>query len=249
MLRLVTLCTALVGLCALVAAGSSSPLFQYGGMRETLAMKNHQARVTLREITADDHVFAVGALDGLAGEITIVDSEAVTTGVGSDGTLVALDPSDRAATMLVGAEVDVWMELELDAPIAAADFDDAIRDLAATHGLDPATPFPFVVEGTFVDVKLHVIHGACPVHARMHDIELADDARPFEMKTARIEGIVVGVYAENAVGTLTHPDTSVHAHLVFVDPVTGDRITGHLEDRGIAAGSKIRVPRAPATGR
>lgn len=218
-------------------------LFRFGGMRDTLAMGQHQARVRLDDVAREGSVYAVGALESLAGEVTILDSEVITTAKAADGALRPLDGSDRSATMLVGARVFSWSDHAVDAAIAPDAFDAAIRAAALAAGVDATTPFSFLVEGTVTDVHLHVIHGACPMHARRNGIELGPDQRPFEMKTAAIRGTIVGVYAEDAAGQLTHPDTSVHAHLVYVDEATGDRVTGHLESRGIGAGSTIRVPR------
>jgi hypothetical protein len=226
-------------------AEDPAPLIRYGGMREALSQGHDEARVALTDVVAQEHVYAVGALEGIAGEITILDSVVHTTSVGTKGGLVPVDGSSLSATMLVGQAVATWQEDPVERSIAPTAFDAAIHDAATAHRLDPSTPFVFVVAGTFIDVRLHVINGACPVHARMHGLELADDARPYEVEVPRIEGTVVGIYAEGKVGELTHPDTRVHAHLVFVDPETGRTVTGHLERVGIAAGSVVRVPQAP----
>ena len=57
-----------------------------------------------------------------------------------------------------------------------------------------------------------------------------------------VQGTMVGVYAADAVGKLTHTATSTHAHLVYVDHVTGEQFTGHLERVGVGPDATLRVP-------
>jgi hypothetical protein len=103
-------------------------------------------------------------------------------------------------------------------------------------------PFFFTLEGEFTDVRLHVINGACPVHARMKKIDLPAQSQPFESEQQKMRGRVVGVFAENAVGSLTHPATSTHAHILFEDPNSGKTVTAHLEQVGIGKGATLRLP-------
>lgn len=103
-------------------------------------------------------------------------------------------------------------------------------------------PFVFCIEGEFQDVRLHIINGACPVHARMHNKKLPADRRPYEAEPKRIQGTLIGVYATNAVGRLTHPGTSTHPHLIFKDTESGVDLTGHLEKVGIVKGAVLKLP-------
>jgi hypothetical protein len=139
--------------------------------------------------------------------------------------------------------VTAWTDHPVAGDIAPEGLDDAIAAAAGAEGTDE--PFVFLVEGAFRDVRLHVIHGACPLHARRNGVELAAGEQPFAGEWDRLEGTLVGVYAENAAGEITHPGTRTHSHLVFTDERTGKRITGHLERVGIEAGAVLRIPRSP----
>lgn len=196
----------------------------------------------LSDVSARPNFFGVGAVEGLQGEITIYDSRPIVTGHSRSGRLQDLSSEDLEATLLAGAPVDVWARHVFDEPIATNDFDETLGALAVEKGLDPNGPFVFVVERQFSNVRLHVVNGACPVHARMKNVDLGEEERPFEMDTTSIAGKLVGVYARNAVGELTHPATSVHAHLVFEDQTTGLEVTGHLERFGVLAGAVLRLP-------
>lgn len=221
----------------LIALAISSPVLDVdvGVMHKVLGGGQDQARVTLAEVVAMDHVFAVGALAELAGEVTIVDSEVFATTVTSEGTLDA--SAVTSATMLFGDVVEAWNVLEITEDVAPESFGTYLGDHV---DVDPVV---FTADGRFVDVRLHVIHGACPVHAARNGIELAPEDRPFVVEFDHIEGRVVGIFARDAVGRLTHPGVPFHAHLVFDDPATGRTVTGHLERIGVAAGAKLALPR------
>lgn len=242
---------ALAALVLSVSAGFAqvaSKLNVYGGMHETLAKGDHQARVNIVDLLAQENFYAVGAVAGLHGEITVLDSAAFVTGVAPGSGLKPLDSTDTAATLLVGQTVPCWSRDVIGDDVPPDRFDGMILTAAAGRGVDASTPFMFIVEGELTDVRIHVINGACPVHARMQKIELTDDRLPFEYEAERIQGTVVGVYASDAVGKLTHPATSVHAHLIYIDESTGEKVTGHIERVGVAAGATVKVPAAAASG-
>ncbi|QDT12717.1 acetolactate decarboxylase [Planctomycetes bacterium K23_9] len=218
---------------------------QHGTMHEAIGKKQDHGRVQLSELTKQPHFYGVAALEGLAGEVTIRDGQVTMTGVDSEGQLAVLPDADgrRKATMLVGAYVPAWTRRSVPNHIGPRDFDKFVADSASAAGLNTDKPFLFSVEGKFTDVRLHVIHGACPIHARMQKIDLPKEQQPFESNLATVTGSLVGVYAKDAVGKLTHPATSTHVHLLFKDEKTGLLLTGHIEKVGLAAGAKLMLPK------
>jgi len=228
--------------CQGIADAPAEELLRYGGMHETIGRQQHHGRVALAEILDRPHVWGVGAVAGLEGEITILDSAAVVSGVAPDGSVEPRSPNGLQATLLVGRSVGEWTDVTVETAIAAESLDAWVASAAEAAGLDPGAPFLFVVEGTVTDVRLHVINGACPVHARMKAMTLPDDERPHEREAEAVAGTVVGVHATASVGELTHPATSVHAHLVWQEGGTGPRVTGHLERFGLAPGAVLRLP-------
>ncbi|MCA9263399.1 MAG: hypothetical protein KDA60_06100, partial [Planctomycetales bacterium] len=153
----------------------------------------------------------------------------------------AVSPEDQA-TMLVGAYVPAWTHHEVTEQVPAEKFDDTVERIASAAGLDVSRPFIFTIEGEFTDVRLHVINGTCPIHARMKKTELSEQSRPFEDELPKVSGKVVGVFAKDAVGNLTHPATSTHIHLLYTDLATGKMITGHLEQIGLQKGVTLSLP-------
>lgn len=218
-------------------------IIQFGSMHEAIGQQKHHGRVPLKSLSDRPHFFGVGALEQLGGEITIQNGNATITRVGDDGRLEPGDVSDIQATLLVGADVPTWTEHQVVANVGFAEFDQFIADAATKAGLNVKKPFVFVIEGTFAQLKLHVIHGACPLHSRRNQIELSGTSRPYEAEFDKRQGSLVGVFAHDAAGEITHPGTTIHMHLVYRDADSEHTVTGHIEQTGMLAGAVLRFPR------
>lgn len=238
----------IVGGRTLVAADAETwdgRIVQYGKMREAIGRQQHQARVQLKKLAERPHFYGVAALAKLEGEATILDGNVTVTRVDAHGRPQSSEaaPLEASATLLAGAYVPSWSEHKVAKGVSPDEFDEYIADAAAISGVNESKPFVFTVQGKFSDVRLHVIHGACPVHARLHKIPLPQEKRPFEAELERVQGTIVGVFANDSVGNLTHPDASTHVHLVYQDAQTGKTVTGHVEQIGLLEGAILRLPK------
>lgn len=219
-------------------------LVQYGSMHETIGQQQHEGRVSLREVAQGAQFYGVGALEGLQGEITFLGGVPTATRFDVENGLMAIDTTtdDLKATLLVGAYVPYWTELVVERTVQPEAFDEYIAKAAEASGIDTTKPFVFAIDGIFMDIRLHVINGACPLHARLKKAEISKEKIPYELEQPEIFGTIVGVYASDAVGKLTHPDTATHNHLLFFDIDSGDPVTGHVEKVGISAASVLYLP-------
>ena len=242
-----TFARSLAGLALLTVAYAETwggEILQYGNMREAIGQQKHQGRISIEEIVARPHFFGVAALAGLKGEVTLIDSQIIATEVNPQGRLQPLAAGPSQATLLAGSYVSEWAPpVRLDKQLEPAEVESWLASSAASAGLDTTRPFPFRAEGEFQQVRLHVINGACPMHARLNKLELPPERKPYEVEFSTLRGSLVGVYAENSVGNLTHPATSVHSHLVFTDPQTGLKVTGHVERLGLLPETELRIPK------
>jgi len=210
----------------------------WGTLREALRDGRVQARVAVADVAAEG-VWAVGALEGLAGEVTIADGEAwITEGdATSPLTTRSRDPAAEA-TVLFAVEVDRWQELPVDEPVDPSVFDAWLASRARAAGLDPAQPFPFVVEGELSNLRLHVIADACPIRARMLGESMTSP--PYELFLPSTPGRLVGIYAPDSAGIVCHMGARSHVHVLL----DGERpLTGHVETVGVASGATLRLPR------
>ena len=220
-------------------------IVQFGRMHDAIGRQQHQGRVKIEQLVQKHHFYGVAALETLSGEATIRDGEVTISRVGPQGRLVPGEKNSEGvqATLLVGAYVPDWTEHKVATPVDAKEFDQWVAALAAKAGIPTSKPFVFTVEGELKDLRWHVIHGACPLHARLRKLELPREQQPFEGSADKLRGTLVGVYAEDAVGNLTHPDTSCHLHVIFTDPKSGKRVTGHVEQVGLMPEAVLRLPK------
>jgi len=221
-------------------------IVQYGTMHEAIGEQQHQGRVQLNTLVERPHFFAVGALDKLEGEITILDNNVTVTRVDAARQLESGKGSalENQATLLIGAYVPSWAEHKVAENVEPDKCDQYLADVASKTGINTSKPFMFTVEGDFSKVKLHVINGACPMHARLKKIELPKERQPFEADLEKIHGTIVGVFAKDAVGKITHPSTSIHMHLLYKDAKSGRTVTAHVEQLGLLDGAVLRLPRS-----
>ena len=196
------------------------------------------------DLVAQPHFFGVGAIEGLKGELTILDGKILATSAPTQAELTPIHVTDETqATLLIGDHVDQWTPIELDADYVGSAFEDQIKKLAQQQGLDTSKPFPFWIKGPILNMEFHVIRGACPVHAQKKGIELSDDEKPFHHHVDQVDGQLVGVFALGAAGKITHPGTSMHVHVVFTEDQQTNEITGHLERFGVAKGAVLYLPK------
>ena len=216
-----------------------TPAVQAGAMRPVMREGQTEPRVNLASANERAGLFAVGAMAGLDGEITITGGEVWVSRV-MDGHPATVGPApapDAFATLLVGFRVDRWTSVTLEEPLAAGALEAAIERAAREHGIDPDAPFPFRLEGAFSTLDMHVINGFCPHSGG----EAATGNQPWKSSfPLPIRARVVGVYARDSQGVLTHHGTAVHAH-ALVDGSEG-LVTGHIDAMGLARGTVLLLP-------
>ena len=212
----------------------------YGAMREVMREGKTEARVRLVDVVAKPHAYAVGALEGLAGEVTIVNGEVWISRVSPDGELTVTGPEpveDDSATLLTVGYVPKWHQTTIETAVTGLEFEALIEEFAESKGLDRTRPFPFRLEGQLAKIDLHVINGYCPI---------ATDASVQEKKPWRwlnsdpVTANIVGFYAPNAVAVMTHHGTSVHTHAIVM--VNDAKQIGHVDNVIVEPGMTLFVP-------
>jgi hypothetical protein len=218
----------------------------WGTLREVLRDGKTQARVDATKLASAD-VYGVGAAAGLDGEITLVGGEGTISRV-ADGALRTTSFSADAAepveaSMLFVSRIDSWLPIDVTEDIDPADLDDRIGELAKEHGLAVSEPFLFRVVGDLTAVRYHVLNGQCPIRARMLGETIAPENAPLEAFRESTSGELLGIYATDQPGVLTHHGERMHLHAVAKDE-DGARFTAHVESVGVRAGSTIYLPAA-----
>ena len=217
---------------ALLGSCSSKPspvLQQFGGMREVMREGHVEGRVRLADLGMGPSTIGVGALEGLAGEITIAGGEVhLATAVDlvlRDSTDVA---SHRATLLSIATPGDLSSEK------SATPLDEtSLARRAAEFGPLAAVD----VVGTVEHLELHVTRGACP-----HGVTTPATA-PLTRSVATGTTVqLVGFYAENAGGVLTHHGTAFHLHAIVTES-DGTHTSGHVDAFSLREGALVHLGR------
>lgn len=222
---------------AAVLAAQSPPAVEVrvaGEMRRVMRDGDLRATIDLRELAATPNLWALGPIEGLRGEITVLDGVPSIATIRDGGIEVAASFDVRAA-FLVHAQVSSWQEV----PIPADVVDDAqlerfVATAAAARGFAPDRPFPFAARVTVRAVAFHVVD---KTDAAPHSMEKHDAIKVrFTLEDAPVR--LVGFHSDRHHGVFTHHGTNVHVHLVTED----GRRSGHLDSVRLAPGGTLLLP-------
>ncbi len=235
-----------IGLLSVIVACSHggcsharAPIEQFGAMREVMRDGRSEPRVRLVDVASDAGVYAVGALAGLEGEITVAGGRSWVARVRGE-TVETSGPETIGgdyATLLTVGRVSRWESAEIGVAAEGAVLEKLVEQTARARGIDTTKPFPFLIEGDRIALDMHVVNGYCP-----HGTDPATmNAKPW-MWSGEHPGhaLVVGFFAPNAAGTMTHHGTSIHAHAIMT--LDGRIVTGHVDAIRVRPGNVLKTP-------
>ncbi len=205
-----------------------------GAQRDVLT-GDLRPRVRLHSLMGLSHLYALGPLAGLRGEISILDGVPAVACV-RDGADVTEPRVDVDAAFLVYAQIAAWDERPIpDAVHGAAELDAVLSRAARTRGIDLARPVAFLIRSEGASARFHVLdrrgdapHGPCE-HERVK-VRFRVSETPIE---------VLGFRSDRHAGVFIPAGETVHMHLRTLD----GRRSGHLEDVDLPPGSRLALPR------
>jgi acetolactate decarboxylase len=206
----------------------------WGSLRSVMHEGNTDARVALSTVVPGPHAYAVGALSGLRGEVTIFDDEVVMSfGQGTGVARTASDPGQESATLLVRAVVPRWTSSAVERSIGPEEIDEQLEALATAAGMDAKTRIPVFIEGTAKELQWHVMS---------RQSEAGQHAHHGPRATGRLSATkvrLVGFFSRNDEGVFTHMGERTHFHVITTAP---DRMTGHVDGFEMEPGAVVHFP-------
>ena len=215
--------------------GSGYDLWFIGAQRETIVNGKLAAALDLKTLAERPHLYGVGPIEQLRGEVTIVDSRPALARVGADGAVKVAQSFDAGAPFLVWAEVPRWVEHPIPAEIRSYDdLERFVPQAAEAAGLDAEQPFPFRVTGREDLIEFHILNriGDAP-----HNMETHKKIQTrFELE--RVEATIVGFHSTRHRGVFTPGDSNIHIHFQTPD----NRQSGHIQKLEIGSGAVLGLP-------
>lgn len=216
----------------------AQPWVRHVGSRHAIMQQNDlSAQIALDSLTGIDHLYALGPIEGLRGEVTIYDGTPSIARF-DDGAPNVSTTMDAQAIFLVYGAASEWTEVPVSESISGLDELEAfVQSEAETAGLDLETPFPFRIEGAIDTATYHVIWRTDD--RAMHNHAAHQEAkRMFAFSDEPVRLIGFWLHAEGE-GVYTHPGLRTHVHVMNAD----NTASGHLDDLTLPAGATLYLPK------
>lgn len=184
--------------------------------------------INLDTIANKEHLYGLGPLEGLRGEILIIDGTAYISRVESVTDMKVEKTFRGKAPFFVHAYENQWKEYKLPETIIS------LNDLEAylLQVADTQHPFVFKLKAKVAEASIHVVN--LPEGAKVSSPEQAHQGQvSYTLKD--IEADIVGFFSTSHQSVFTHHDTFMHLHLI-----TSDRtMMGHLDSISFKPGAVI----------
>jgi acetolactate decarboxylase len=215
--------------------GAGYDLWFIGGQRETIMNGKLAAALDLRILASRQHLYGIGPVEQLRGEVTIADSRPALARVASDGTVKVNQSFETGVPFFVWAEVPLWHQVPIPANVRSfEDLESFVPKAAAAAGFDADKPLPFLVRGREKLIEFHIVNriGDGPHNMEMHKkIQVT-----FELENA--ETTIVGFHSTKHRGIFTPGDSNIHIHFQTPDNTK----SGHIQKLQLGDGAILSLP-------
>ncbi|MBO3700735.1 acetolactate decarboxylase [Roseivirga sp. E12] len=222
----------LLTFCVLQAcetAEQSTSVEHFGILREIMMQQKLEANANLMDLNGKSNTYALGALEGLSGEILILDGKPLN-GLAKQGQLKINRSFDYKATLLVMTQVKDWHKVSLEGMIENnSDLQALVAREAEKRGINTDEAFPFLLKGDFEEIEWHVINAA-EATAQNHD---AYKAAGLKGKGGYSGASILGFYSNQHEGVFTHHGSYLHMHFVNDEETEMGHVDNLKNDRKV----------------
>jgi alpha-acetolactate decarboxylase len=228
-------CTTLVFAFSFAVSAATFDVHVIGQMRRMFMAHDIGPNVDVHEVTKQRaHIYALGPVASLKGEVTIIDGDVFTSKVTGSQPTVAVDANAKTV-FLVYASVPAWRSINIPTNVVSE------TDLASflERSLPANTRSPFLVRGTAVRARYHIQNYQGKAEDLTH--EAHDKAKVFfDLSDTAVQLIGFFTNREEDGGSFVHLGQTTHIHLI-----SGDRkAMGHLKSVTLAPGAILFLPEA-----
>lgn len=191
-----------------------------GAMKNVMKKGELFETINLDTISNKKHLYGLGPIEYLAGEITIFDGKSYVSRVNPDSTMTVTKTFDVKAPFFVYANVENWTPLEV--PKTVVDLESLESFLTSLPNSDEK-PFAFKMEAEVTETDIHVVN--LPKHIKT--VSSHDEAHQGQVNYILNDkkANLIGFYSAHHHAVFTHHDTNLHVHLVTQD----EKDMGHVE--------------------
>ena len=210
----------------------------YGALKNMMHKGDLSLKVTLDELKDINHLYALGAVENLKGEVLILDGIPSVSYIESTDSLktMMIDRTfDKNACLLVMASVEDWESINIpNTVVTYEEFEGYVAETAAEKGIDIEKPFPFMIEGLAKSFDWHIIDWP------ENDTEHSHEKHIYSGLYGTLENQTVemlGFYSNKHHAIFTHHSTNMHVH------VKSDKATGHADNFTLGENMILKLPK------
>jgi len=223
---------ALIPLACFAQTGAE-PVKIIGAMKNVMWKGQLHGTIHIDTISPKTHLYGLGPLAFLAGEIIIVDGVAYQSRVTSDSTMRVEASDDLQAPFFAYCQVASWKEQLL--PDSVKTIPQLEQYLDALTKKAPR-PFMFKLTGMVDQATIHVVN--LPPGTTVRSPEEAHRGR-ISFALSHVPSVIIGFFSTAHQAIFTHHDTWLHLHLLTAD---GQKM-GHLDEvRFSKGGMRLYLP-------
>jgi acetolactate decarboxylase len=213
---------------------ASSEVRVIGQMRRMFTAHDIGPNVELRKAIRKPHIYALGPMAGLKGEITVVDGEVFVSTANGKQAAVVLDPG-VTAVFLVYASVPAWRSITIPTNVISEPDLTTFLD----RSLSAKARSAFLVRGTALRAWYHIQN----YQGRAKDLthEVHDKSKVlYELSNKPVQLIGFFSNRDEDAGSFVHQGQTTHMHIISDD----HKSMGHLESVTLAPGATLLLPEA-----
>jgi acetolactate decarboxylase len=228
-----------LSLLTLASCAEKTPISKHevkivGEMKNVMRKGELHATIDLDTIADKAHLYGLGPVEYLKGEIMVYEGKAYKSTVVSDSTMLVEETFDIKAPFFGYANVPNWIEQALPENIETI----AQLEVYLNETTQNATrPFMFKLTGTVVSANFHIVNLPDGTKVSSHE-DAHQGMVNYQVQNEDCE--IIGFFSTEHQTILTHHDTYLHMHLM-----TSDRQKmGHLDGVTFKKGAmKLYLPK------
>lgn len=215
------------------APQGSNALTIIGAMKNVMHKGELFAIIDIDTIKNKTHLYGLGPLEYLQGEIMIVDGKGYKSIVANDTTMQVTETMKMKAPFFGYANIDSWIEAEFPDSISNVKQLETFLDLTTKNY---PRPFFFKLTASIDSATIHIVN--LPSGSKVSSPEEAHKGQKnFDLINTAVE--MIGFFSTEHQTIFTHHDTYVHIHLITDDK----QKMGHLEELSFKKGTaKLYLP-------
>jgi acetolactate decarboxylase len=226
-LNVLALCYLLISCLDATAQQPANDVQIIGAMKNVMRKGQLYGNIKLDTIQPKEHLYGLGPVEYLTGEILILDGQSYRSTVVNDQQMKVSTSFDLKAPFFAYAHIPAWVEQTLPDSVQTLQ---QLQEYLNLITKNIRRPFMFKLSGKVADAMIHVVN--LPKGSKVSSPEQAHRGRKtFQLKNE--PAVLLGFFSTEHQSIFTHHNTYLHIHLINA---TRDQM-GHLDEIHFGHGS------------